>query len=196
MSGKASNPFPNSTLCWKLCSAKSQNPNSNGCFWQKIPRFILQWPTENLSKHRDRNNKRTNSEQVQIDTINQAKRKNFIKHRAGRIGASQSKAAASTDPSLPSQSLIQSICYPELSKITTKKAVLHGCQHEAGAINSYEQFMKTKHVSFKVLKCGTFINEDHPWVHATPDLLCTGCCGEGCGEIKCPFCIENLDFDA
>lgn len=60
-------------------------------------------------------------ERVQIDTINQAKGNSFFRHRAGRIGASQSKAAASTNPSLPSQSLIQNICYPELNKVTTKR---------------------------------------------------------------------------
>ena len=40
--------------------------------------------------------------QVQKDTISQASGTNFFKHRAGRIGASQSKAAAHSDPALPS----------------------------------------------------------------------------------------------
>ena len=39
--------------------------------------------------------------QVQKDTISQASGTNFFKHRAGRIGASQSKAAAHSDPALP-----------------------------------------------------------------------------------------------
>ena len=134
-------------------------------------------------------------EQVQIDTINQAKGNNFFRHRAGRIGASQIKAAASTNCSLPSQSLIQTICYPELNKVTTK-AVLHGCRHEAGAIYAYEQYMKTKPINYRIEKCGIFINEDHPWMNATPDFLCCcDCCGQGCGESKCPLCIENIDFD-
>ena len=34
-------------------------------------------------------------------------------------------------------------------------------------------------------------------MHATPDFLCScDCCGLGCGEVKCPYCIEGLDFDA
>lgn len=41
---------------------------------------------------------------VQKDTISQSSSANFFKHRAGRIGASQSKAAAHSDPALPSQS--------------------------------------------------------------------------------------------
>jgi len=135
-------------------------------------------------------------DQVQKDTISQSSGANFFKHRAGRIGASQSKAAAHSDPALPSQSLIQRICYPELHKVNTK-AVRHGCKHEASAISAFEESMKKTHTNFKVIKCGLFINEENPWMHATPDFLCScDCCGEGCGEIKCPLCLENCDFDS
>ena len=109
--------------------------------------------------------------QIEKDTRDQAQGTNFFKHRTGRIGASQSKQASHTNPALPSQSLIQTICYPEYNKLFTK-AVIHGCQHEA-------------HTNFKVEKCGMFINKDHPWLHATPDFLCScDCCGEGCGEVN------------
>ena len=135
-------------------------------------------------------------DQVQKDTMAQSSGTNFFKHRAGRIGASQSKAAAHSDPALPSQSLILRICYPELHKVNTK-AVHHGCRHEASAIRAFEESMKNTHVNFKVIKCGLFINQEHPWMHATPDFLCScDCCGEGCGEIKCPLCLENCEFDS
>ena len=98
-------------------------------------------------------------------------------------------------PALPSQTLIQSICYPELNKINTK-AVLHGCKHEELPIRAYEEKMKELHTNFKISRCRFFINEEYPWLHATPDFLCScDCCGEGCGEVKCPFCIENCDSD-
>ena len=29
--------------------------------------------------------------------------------------------------------------------------------------------MKAKHNNFKAVKCGTFINKDYPFLHATPD---------------------------
>ena len=117
-------------------------------------------------------------DQVQKDTISQSSGANFFKHRAGRIGASQSKAAAHSDPALPSQSLIQRICCPELHKVNTK-AVRHGCKHEASAISAFEESMKKTHTNFKVIKCGLFINEENPWMHATPDFLCScDCCGE------------------
>ena len=109
-------------------------------------------------------------DQVQKDTISLSSGANFFKHRAGRIGASQSKAAAHSDPALPSQSLIQRICYPELHKVNTK-AVRYGCKHEASAISAFEESMKKIHTNFKVIKCGLFINEENPWMHATPDFF-------------------------
>jgi hypothetical protein len=42
-----------------------------------------------------------------------------------------------------------------------------------------------------------FIDKEKPWMHATPDFLCTGsCCGDGCGMVKCPISIENWDVDS
>ena len=67
-------------------------------------------------------------EVIEKETVNQAKGGAFFLHRAGRIGASRCKAASHTDPSLPSQSLIKTICYPNLYKFTSK-ATLHGCKH-------------------------------------------------------------------
>ena len=41
-----------------------------------------------------------------------------------------------------------------------------------------------------------YINQQNPWMHDTPDFLCTcDCGGEGFGEIKSPPCIENCYFD-
>ena len=134
--------------------------------------------------------------QIEQDTRSQAKGSGFFKHRAGRIGASLSGAVCHTNPALPSQSLIKSICYPHLFKVTTK-AVLHGCQHEKDAILHYETEMKKNHRDFQVKDCGTFINRDYQFLHATPDFLCScSCCGEGCGEVKCPICIEGSDFES
>ena len=52
------------------------------------------------------------------------------------------------------------------------------------------------HKNFKVIKCGLFVNKEFPFLHATPDFLTyCDCCGEGCGEMKSPISIENLDFE-
>ena len=56
--------------------------------------------------------------------------------------------------------------------------------------------MKQKHINFKVKTCGTFINKEYPWLHATPDFLGScDCCGKGCGEVKCPYCLKDADFN-
>ena len=62
---------------------------------------------------------------IENDTITQAKGAGFFRHRAGCIGASISKDAAHTDPALPSQSSIKTICYPDLFKFSTA-ATEHG----------------------------------------------------------------------
>lgn len=51
--------------------------------------------------------------------------------------------------------------------------------------------MEELHTNFKIIRCGLFINEEYPQLHATADFLCS--CD--CGEVKCPFCIESCDFD-
>ena len=128
-------------------------------------------------------------------TVEQAKGKAFYHHRAGRIGASKSRAATHTNPALPSQSLIKAICYPDVFKFTTR-ATVHGCTHEDSAIRAYECEMKKVHTNFKVSKYGLLINKQYPFLHATCDFLCScDCCGLGCGEVKCPFCLEGCDFE-
>ena len=132
--------------------------------------------------------------QIEKDTRDQANGGAFFRHRAGRIGASMSGAVCHSNPDLPSQSLIKQVCYPSLFQVTTK-AVMHGRKHEALAIAAYEQHMKQHHENFRITQCGLFINKDLPFLHATPDFLTScSCCGDGCGEVKCPISIENCDF--
>ncbi len=55
--------------------------------------------------------------------------------------------------------------------------------------------MVKKHDDFKVTKCGLLVNADMPFLHATCDFYCyCDCCGLGCGEVKCPYCLEGFDF--
>ena len=133
---------------------------------------------------------------VEMDTRSQAKGTGFFRHRAGRIGASVSGAVFNCNLAQPPQSLIKTICYPHLFKVNTK-ATRYGCNHEDDAIKAYQAEMERTHVNFKLTRCGLFINEQHPFLHATPDFLTScDCCGLGCGEVKCPICIgEDCDFD-
>ena len=68
-----------------------------------------------------------------------------------------SGAVCQTNPAQPSQTLIKSICYPNLFKVNTK-AVIYGCKHEADANKAYEAEMIKSHVDFKLSQCGLVIN--------------------------------------
>ena len=132
---------------------------------------------------------------VEINSRTQANGSGFYRHRAGRIGASVSSAVFHTNLAQPSQSLIRTICYPGLYKVNTK-AVSYGQKHESDAIKAYEAAVKANHANLEVQKCGLFINKGKAFLHATPDFLVScSCCGNGCGEVKCPFIIKDGNFD-
>ena len=42
---------------------------------------------------------------------------------------------------------------------------------EDQAIESFENFMRKKHIGFRTIKCGMFINKQFPSLHATPAFL-------------------------
>ena len=132
---------------------------------------------------------------VEINSRTQANGSGFYRHRAGRIGASVSSAVFHTNLAQPSQSLIRTICYPSLYKVNTK-AVRHGQKHESDAIEAYGAAVKAKHANLEVKRCGLFINKGKAFLHATPDFLVScSCCGNGCGEVKCPFIIKDGNFE-
>ena len=98
---------------------------------------------------------------VEKDTRLQAKCSSFYRHRAGRIGASMSGTASKCNLAKPPQSTIRAICYPHLFKVNTK-AIKHGCKYEDIAIKAYAEMMSTKHVNFKVEKCGLLSTHSIP----------------------------------
>ena len=68
--------------------------------------------------------------------------------------------------------------------------------YEIDAVNAFDELMRPLHKSFKIIQCGLFINKEHPFIHATSDFLSyCDCCGEGCGEVKCPITINDCNFD-
>ena len=55
--------------------------------------------------------------------------------------------------------------------------------------------MKLIHDNSVVRDCGMVLNKASPWLNATADFLCScSYCRKGCGEVKCPHCIEKHDF--
>lgn len=134
-------------------------------------------------------------QKIEEDTRDQSKGNSFFQHRAGRIGASASKAACHTNPAQPSKSLIKSISYPNIFQFSNE-ATEYGKSHEEAAIKAFHSNMIKQHKKYEVSKCGTYISKENPWLLATPDFMSVcDCCGKGCGEIKCLFSIDGVNFE-
>ena len=73
---------------------------------------------------------------VQEETVSQFQSKLWFRYQAGRITASRMKAVCRTDYTLPSQSLIRSICYPDQFRFKSK-ATTWGRTHEKAARRRY-----------------------------------------------------------
>ena len=69
-------------------------------------------------------------------TRGQADSKTWFQYRPGRVTASKFKAAAHTNKSSPSQSLIKTNCYPESHKFTSE-ATKWGRPHEETARDTF-----------------------------------------------------------
>ena len=109
-------------------------------------------------------------------------------YSAGRVAASRMKAVCHTNVAKPSQSLIQSICYPEEFSFFSKQTKW-GCEHEKSARDIYYKINATKHHNVQILNSGLVINPQWPFIGASPDgVVECGCCGKGVLEIKCPYC--------
>lgn len=121
---------------------------------------------------------------VEQETRDQYQSRLWYRMRSGRITASKLKAACRTDPCLPSQSLIMSICYPELSKFKST-TTQWGCEHEPVARDKYKAKNCLYHTDLRVEDCGFFISTEFPFIGASPDgLVSCKCCGNGICEIK------------
>ena len=74
----------------------------------------------------------------------------------------------------------------------TSAATKYGCANEKEAIEAYKLRMMG-HSSFTVKSCGFIVNQESPFLGASPDSLveCT-CCGYGVLEVKCPFRAKEV----
>ena len=118
----------------------------------------------------------------------------WFNHRAGQTTASRLKSAVHTNPSDPSKSLINAICYPVRSPFSTE-ATKWGCKHESVARDEYISASQTEHENFKLCCSGLIIDPIYPHLGASPDgMVQCDCCGAGTLEIKCPFSCQNKSF--
>jgi hypothetical protein len=131
------------------------------------------------------------SVRVEMITKTQSSCKEWHRFRAGRITASRLKAVCSTSIAEPSHSLIKGICYPHVNKFTVA-ATKWGCDHERVAIEKYVREMSVLHDNFILEENGLLINPKFPYMGASPDsIVKCDCCGDGCLEVKCPYCIRD-----
>ncbi|CAC5418196.1 unnamed protein product [Mytilus coruscus] len=137
---------------------------------------------------------------VENSTREQSNSKLWYRFRAGRMTASKMKSACCTDPTLPAQSFIKSVCYPESYKFSSN-VTDWWCQHEKFAKDIFTDKLRKEHENLKVEEVGFFINPNVPFIGASPDGIVTcDCCGQAVVEIKCPFCkkhdsLENASDD-
>ena len=131
------------------------------------------------------------SDRVEVETREQSNSKQWYRFRAGRITASNMKKVCVTNIEKPAMSTIKTICYPSITKFETK-ATQWGCKHESDAIAAYVKDHELKHEKFVVEKCGFVISTKYSYIGATPDSLVNcDCCGKGCLEVKCPYCVRD-----
>ena len=123
-----------------------------------------------------------------------------FQQRVGQITASNFKTATCTNPTIPSQSLIKRICYPQACTSCTESTryylsfpiCLGGCCHQKAAITAYSVARSAEHTNFRVKDAGLFIRMERPSIGATPDgAISFDCCGKGILEVKYPHCFKD-----
>ncbi len=111
---------------------------------------------------------------VELYTKDQKSQSKFwFQQRAGRITASQLKAAVCTDITQPAKSHVNANCYPETTKYFSK-ATCYGCEHEQITYDAYKKKAISKHLNFSLSKSGLVLDPNYPFLGASPD-----------GTIKC-----------
>ena len=102
---------------------------------------------------------------VEEKTRSQYHNRLWYRMRAGRITASKLKAVCHTDQAFPSESLVMSICHPELSKFKST-ATTWGCEHERTARERYKVLYESIYIRHFPLQSAGYssMSTIHSWV--------------------------------
>lgn len=92
----------------------------------------------------------------------------IVGHAQGRVTASNLKASVRTSSDKPSVSLVKKLCYPAANRFTSATTAW-GCQHESDAAEEFLDSFALDHVGITFEQTGLFINENYPFVGASPD---------------------------
>ena len=136
---------------------------------------------------------------IELETRGQSSTNSWFRYRAGRITASNFRAAIRTQTANPNnlaRSLIKRICYPGSYKFTLA-ATNWGCSHESAAVSAYRTITMDSHRDFSLVPSpGVHINPRFPHLGASPDALAEcSCHGMGILEVKCPHCRRTSLVD-
>ena len=115
----------------------------------------------------------------------QSSSEKWMLHRAGRITASNCKIAYTLDEKNPALSTVKIIM--QYSKFKSK-ATEYGKNFEEKARKTYTEMEMSKHNNLTVDETGLHINNQFPFLGASPDAIVNcSCHGKRLLEIKCPF---------
>ena len=66
------------------------------------------------------------------------------------------------------------------------------CEHEKAAREAYIKIKHKSHKNFEVKESRLILNSLYPHFGVSPDgTIHCDCCGYGCLEIQCPYCLRN-----
>ena len=132
------------------------------------------------------------AEKVEAMTRQQSNCPLWFQFRKGRLTASNFQEIIHSDINICSSvSLLKKIM--NYSSLVKTSATEWGLKSEQSAIDQYRYAVSKDHQNFKVRKCGLIINQNYPYLAATPDAVVScDCCGIGVSEVKCPFKYKDL----
>ncbi|XP_074612144.1 uncharacterized protein LOC141866531 [Acropora palmata] len=135
-------------------------------------------------------------EAIEKATIGQSGNENWKLYRKGKITASNFHRVYTRVDTLKTRGgdatklveTLQGLNVPS-ENVTALK---YGRNMEHIAKQKFVKMFEKKHKAAQCRECGLFIDEQHQFLGATPDLLLEcACCGKGVLEIKCPYSIVN-----
>jgi len=143
----------------------------------------------------------TEVSQIERETKGQSDSFSWIRHRKGRITASNFKDVCTKVDSLAkARGSVKPATTPLVSKLVLGwqnidyiPPVRWGKEKENEAYNEFYAGALSQHQNCKLTKSALCVLKDKPYIGASPDGIMTcSCCGTTALEIKCPYSIWDL----
>ena len=130
-------------------------------------------------------------QEIELITQGQADNSEWFAHRKGRVTASLFSSVMNFRFNDSPQNYILKLVMSE-GNTYRSPSLAFGKDNEPIARQMYFEQCKKKHKCFKVNTCGLFIDENHPYIGASPDgIVSCSCCGKGVIEVKCSYTYQN-----